>query len=82
VDAIFDTAPSPALFTDVRVLEMSGSSVRWIEADYSNEEELGARIKARMPDCKAWTSTPLPLRDNFISLTRALRAATPPPPPL
>jgi ABC-2 type transport system ATP-binding protein len=82
VDAIFGAAPSPALFKEVRLLEISGSSVRWIESDYTNEEELGARIKARMPGCTAWTSTPLPLRDIFVSLTRALRAATPPPPPL
>jgi ABC-2 type transport system ATP-binding protein len=84
VDAIFDgnAAPSPALFKDVLLSEMSGSSVRWIEAHYTNEETLGARIKTAMPDCKAWTSTALPLRDIFIALTRAQRAITPPPPPL
>lgn len=84
VDAIFaeNAAPSPALFKDVLLSEISGSSVRWIESHYTSEEALGARIKSGLPDCKAWTSTPLPLRDIFIALTRAQRATPPTPPPL
>ncbi len=76
VDAIFaEGAPlSPALFQDVLSAEISGASVRWIENHYINEEDLGNRIKARLPDCKAWTSSPLSLRDIFIVLTRAQRA--------
>ena len=80
VDAILaeGAAPLPTLFQDVLSSEISGASVRWIENHYTNEEELGARIKSRLPNCQAWTSTPLPLRDIFIALTRAQRAVAPP----
>jgi ABC-2 type transport system ATP-binding protein len=82
VDAIFaeGVAPTPASFQDVLSSEISGSSVRWIENHYTNDEELGARIKSQLPGCKAWTSSPLPLRDIFVSLTRAQRAVPPVPP--
>jgi len=77
VDAIFNEAPPPALFKDLHLLEMSGASVRWIESDFTNDDALGARIRLQMPDCKAWNASPLPLRDIFVSLTRARRAAPP-----
>jgi ABC-2 type transport system ATP-binding protein len=84
VDAIFrgSATPSPALFKDTLSSEISGSAVRWIEDHYTTDEDLGARLKSLMPDCQAWTSTPLPLRDIFIALTRAQRALVHPPPPL
>jgi ABC-2 type transport system ATP-binding protein len=80
VDAIFagSAPPTPALFQDTLSPEISGSAVRWVEDHYTTEEDLAARIKSRMPDCQAWTSSPLPLRDIFIALTRAQRATQPP----
>ncbi|HSI13527.1 MAG TPA: ABC transporter ATP-binding protein [Chthoniobacter sp.] len=79
VDAIFAEGPPPTpdLFRETLSFELSGMSARWIENDYTSEEELGARIKARLPQCKAWSSSPLPLRDIFIALTRAQRLTPP-----
>jgi ABC-2 type transport system ATP-binding protein len=78
VDAILQegAVPSPALFKDGLLPEISGSAIRWIESHYTSDEELGARIKSWLPDCKAWTATPLTLREIFIALTRAQRAAS------
>jgi hypothetical protein len=79
VDAILEqgaVAP-PALFQNGRLLEAHGSTLRWIEDRYRGEEDLGGRIKAWLPDCRAWTSTPLTLREIFIALTRSQRAAIP-----
>jgi ABC-2 type transport system ATP-binding protein len=80
VDAIFaeGSPPSPDLFKDALSSEVSGMAVRWIENHYIDEEELGARIKSRLPNCKAWSSSPLDLRDIFVALTRAQRASPPP----
>lgn len=79
VDAIFDgLPPSPDWFHDVLSSEISGMAARWIEKDYTDDEELGARIKSRLPQCKAWSSNALPLRDIFIALTRAQRSTPPP----
>ena len=78
VDAIFEgSPPSPDQLRELLSSELSGMAVRWIENNYTNDDELGARIKSRLPNCKAWSSSPLPLRDIFISLTRALRATPP-----
>ena len=79
VDAILKegTTASPALFKEGLLPEVSGSTIRWVETHYVNDEELGSRIKAWLPDCRAWTGTPLTLREIFISLTRAQRAASP-----
>jgi ABC-2 type transport system ATP-binding protein len=79
VDAILKegTAASPALFKEGLLPEVSGSTIRWVEPHYVNDDELGSRIKTWLPDCRAWTSTPLTLREIFISLTRAQRAASP-----
>jgi ABC-2 type transport system ATP-binding protein len=79
VDAILKegATPSSALFKDGLLSEISGSTIRWIESHYTNDEELGSRIKAWLPDCRAWTATPLTLREIFIALTRAQRAASP-----
>jgi ABC-2 type transport system ATP-binding protein len=79
VDAILEqgaVAP-PALFQNGLLLEAHGSTLRWVESQYIGDEELGARIKAWLPDCRAWTSTPLTLRETFIALTRARRPVTP-----
>jgi ABC-2 type transport system ATP-binding protein len=79
VDAIFEGAPpSPEMLSDVLSPELSGMAARWIEDQYTDDEKLGAFIRSRLPHCKAWSSSPLPLRDIFISLTRALRATPPP----
>ncbi len=78
VDAILEkgaVAP-PALLEKGLLLEASGSTMRWIESNYKTDEELGARIKAWLPDCRAWTTTPLTLREIFIALTRARRTPT------
>ena len=82
VDAILDGSGAPSLtqFQGMLSSEVSGSAVRWIEDHYTNDEDLGARIKSRLPGCKAWTSSPLALRDIFVALTRAQRAALPPSP--
>jgi ABC-2 type transport system ATP-binding protein len=79
VDAILKEGgtPSSALFKDALLSEISGSTIRWIESHYTNDEELGSRIKAWLPDCKAWTATPLTLREIFIALTRAQRTSSP-----
>lgn len=79
VDAILNegAVPSPALFKDGLLAERSGSTIRWIESHYAGDEALGARIRAWLPDCRAWTATPLTLREIFIALTRAQRAASP-----
>jgi ABC-2 type transport system ATP-binding protein len=79
VDAIFEGSPPNAdQLRELLSSELSGMAVRWIENNYTSEEELGARIKSRLPNCKAWSSSPLPLRDIFIALTRAQRATPPP----
>jgi ABC-2 type transport system ATP-binding protein len=79
VDAILqdNAAPPKDLFKGILSTEISGSSIRWIESNYTDDDDLGARIKAWLPNCKAWTASPLPLRDIFIALTRAQRAAIP-----
>jgi ABC-2 type transport system ATP-binding protein len=76
VDAILEqgaVAP-PALLEKGILLEASGSTMRWIESHYISDEELESRIRAWLPDCRAWTATPLTLREIFIALTRARRA--------
>jgi ABC-2 type transport system ATP-binding protein len=80
VDAIFaeDSPPSPDLFRDVICVEVSGVSARWTEHNYTDEDRLGAWIRSRMPGCKAWSSSPLTLRDIFVALTRAQRASPSP----
>jgi ABC-2 type transport system ATP-binding protein len=80
VDAILadGVTPTPDMFKDVLSSEVSGAAARWIEQDYTNEEELGARIQTQRPKCKAWSSSPLPLRDIFIALMRAQRATPTP----
>ena len=80
VDAILEQGASPAaeLFQNGLLLEAYGSTLRWIENHYINDEELGSRIKVWLPSCRAWTATPLTLRETFIALTRAQRAAFPP----
>jgi len=78
IDAILETgavAP-PELLQKGLLLEASGATMRWIESHYTSDEELNARIKAWLPDCRAWTATPLTLRETFIALTRARRAPT------
>ena len=77
VDAILEkgaVAP-PALLQEGLLLEASGATMRWVESHYTSDEELNARIKAWLPDCRAWTATPLTLRETFIALTRARRAS-------
>jgi ABC-2 type transport system ATP-binding protein len=83
VDAIFADGSPPPLeaFKDTLSSEVSGLAARWIEKDFTNDEELAARLQTRLPHCKAWSSSPLPLRDIFVALARAQRA-TPTPPPL
>lgn len=82
VDAIFadGSPPAPDSFRDTLSSEVSGLSARWVEDHYTNDEALGAWIRTRLPNCKAWSSSPLPLRDIFIALTRAQRALPPPAP--
>ncbi|EDY16321.1 ABC transporter-related protein [Chthoniobacter flavus Ellin428] len=79
VDAIFAEGPPPTpdLFKDALSSEISGLSARWIENHYTDDEELGARIRSRFPNCQAWSSSPLALRDAFVALTRAQRATPP-----
>jgi len=79
VDAIFadGSPPTAEMFRDALSFEISGMTARWIERTYSNEEKLGARIESQMPNCKAWSSSALDLRDIFIALTRAQRTTPP-----
>jgi len=77
VDAILKPGapPSAPPLEDSLLTEVSGSTIRWIETHYTNDEDLGSRIKAALPGCNAWTATPLPLRDIFVALTRSQRPA-------
>jgi ABC-2 type transport system ATP-binding protein len=55
------------------VSEIAGSSAKWIDPHFVNNDTTSAQIQKRFPKGTIFTTSPLSLRDIFVSVTRVLR---------
>jgi ABC-2 type transport system ATP-binding protein len=61
------------LAKDMLLPEIAGSSAKWIDPHFVNNDTTSAQIQKRFPKGTVFTTSPLSLRDIFVSVTRVLR---------
>lgn len=61
------------LAASVLLPEIAGGSAKWIEPHFINNDVTSEQIQKRFPQGTSFATTPLSLRDIFVSVTRVLR---------